>query len=259
MATPREVLEQADGMELVDEDGNKSTIELLPPLAATEMAKLEERIGPLPEDVRELLEFSRGFSGVMESVDLYGQHDYFSAREAFPHGHPIASDGFGNFWVVDVRPGAATWDGIFFACHDPAVFVFQTDSLAEFLAEVIRFGNPPWESAINDVHEDHAMRIWHEKSRGLTVADSLASDDDTLAEFAATLDDTFEIFDLREAGCGDGFAWGRYGPCTVLRRHGMERLFAIQIPPRKPSLLGRLFGRSAKAGGPGPRQAQDLR
>jgi hypothetical protein len=73
-------------------------------------------------------------------------------------------------------------------------------------------------------------------------AAALAADPD-LSAFASGLDAGFAFADLRAPAIGAGFAWGRHGPRTELRRHGFERLFAYAPPPRRPGLRERLFGR----------------
>lgn len=50
--------------------------------------------------------------------------------------------------------------------------------------------------------------------------------------------ESFSLLDL------EGFAWGRFGPRTEIRRAGRERLWALIAPEQKPGLLRRLFGRS---------------
>jgi hypothetical protein len=53
------------------------------------------------------------------------------------------------------------------------------------------------------------------------------------------------MVDLRRPTLGSGFSWGRYGPRTVNRRHGEERLFAYQ---RRTSLIRRIFSRQLGGG-----------
>ena len=143
---PIDVIKQAEGSRLEDEDGHIEELRLLPPLTPDEFGQLEARIPcPLPSEVRDLLEYCRGFDGVLESIDFSGLLPEFGMEEIFPHGVPIAHDGFGNYWVVDLHAHSATWGPIFFACHDAPVIVFQTNSLAHFISEVIKLGYPPLE------------------------------------------------------------------------------------------------------------------
>jgi len=237
-----ETLRPADGITLEDEDGGVSQLELLPPLSGMEMETLQAGLPcPLPAEAKELFSFARGIEGILESVDFTGGlSGGFGMEEIFPHAIPIAHDGFGNYWIVDLTPESTTWGPIFFACHDAPVIVYQTDSLAHFISELIRFGNPPWESEINDVHEEHHARIWAENPGTLTHEQCLDSGDSDLAEFARSLGETYLYIDLRNPKVGDGFSWGRYGPQTVNRRFGTKRIFAYEV---RRSLFQRLFGR----------------
>jgi hypothetical protein len=79
----------------------------------------------------------------------------------------------------------------------------------------------------------------------MTAATAAASDDPVLAAFGAALPVEGRIADLRGARPGQGFAWGRFGPRTEIRRAGRERLWALIPPERKPGLLRRLFGKSS--------------
>jgi hypothetical protein len=237
-----EILRQADGITLEDEDGDVSKLQLLPPLSDTEMEALQSGLPcPLPAVAKALFSFARGFEGILKSVDFAGGlGGGFGMEEIFPHAIPIAHDGFGNYWIVDLTSESTTWGPIFFACHDAPVVVFQTDSLAHFISELIRFGNPPWESEINDVHEEHQARIWAENPDTLTYEQCRDSGDSDLVEFARSLGETFLYIDLRNPKVGDGFSWGRYGPQTINRQFGNKQIFAYEV---RRSLFQRLFGR----------------
>ena len=140
--TPFELVQQAEGRKLVNEDGDVDHLKLLPPLGADDLAALETRIPcPLPAEVRELLAYSRGFeNGPVKSVDFSGLTD-FGMEEIFPCPIPIAHDGFGNYWVVDLTTGSRAWAPILYVCHDPAVIVFQAASLAEFIEELLKLAD----------------------------------------------------------------------------------------------------------------------
>jgi len=238
-----DVLREAAGMRLVDEDGNVETLTLLPGLTEEELKGVEAGLPcALPAEAREVLTFCRGFEGgPLESVDFSGQQlAGFGLEEVFPCGVPIAHDGFGNYWVVDVVSTSKSWGPIFFACHDAPVIVFQTDRMEHFIKEVIRMSNEPWESEIDDVHEKYHDRISRDNPGVMTHEDCLKSRDADLRAFAESLDETFLFVDLRNAKVGDGFSWGRYGPATVNKRFGEERIFAYQIRER---WWRRLFGK----------------
>jgi hypothetical protein len=235
-----DILKEAEGIKLEDEDGEINNLNLLPPLTDTELNRLESQLPcPLPEDIKELLTYCRGFEGILESIDFSGGLTVgFGMEGIFPHAIPIAHDGFGNYWIVDITKESTTWGPIFFARHDAPVIVFQSDKLAHFISEVIRFGNPPWQSEIDEVHEKYHFRIWKENPGTLTHEQCINSGDEDLVIFAQSLGENFLICDLRKPQLGDGFSWGRYGPRTVVRRFGTKRIFAYQI---RTSLWQRLF------------------
>ena len=69
----------------------------------------------------------------------------------FSYGLPIAADGYGYFWVVDLHSDTTTSGPIYFACHDAPVILYQTDSLEQFLSELFRMFEPPHQSLIDEM------------------------------------------------------------------------------------------------------------
>ena len=159
-------------------------------------------------------------------------------EEIFPFPIPVAHDGFGNYWVVDLTSSSRAWAPIFYVCHDPAVIVFQSASLAEFIEELLKLGNPPYTSALDEVHETAAFAVWNELSRMRAAREFHNAEDTALRGFAAGLDGDWLVADLRNAAVGDGFPWGRFGPRTANRRMAEERVFAIQRKPFWKRLIG---------------------
>ena len=165
---------------------------------------------------------------VLEEVTFGGPDPNFGLEDIFPYAIPLAGDGFGNFWIVDLTSESQSWGPIFYACHDAPVIVYQAESLLPFLQEVIRFGKKPWKSEIDDVHELMSSRIWRENPGVLSYDECLAVGDAELMVFAESLDQTWQFIDLRNPKLGDGFSWGRYGPKTSNRRFGEKHIFAYQ-------------------------------
>lgn len=240
--TPTEAIRQAQATRLVNEDGDAVDLELMPPLSAAEADAFAARLPcPLPAEIRALLAFCRGFTGAaVDIVDFTGEHCSYEQREIFPHGLPIAGDGYGNFWVVDLLPSSQSWGPIYFACHDAPVILYQSPSLASFLTELFRASTPPHESLIDDVHEDRLFNVGRTNPGVQSYEQALNSGDSAVRAFAATLDATFEIVDLRNAAVGFGFSWGRYGPRTVVRRAGELPIFAVK---KRSGFWERVLGR----------------
>lgn len=239
--TPSEIIQRAQATTLVDEDGEAIALQLLPPLSAAQIDAFAAKLPcPLPDDIRRLLAFCRGFTGTVDIVDFTGEQCSFEQEEIFPHGLPIAGDGYGNFWVVDLLPSSGTWGPIYFACHDAPVILYQSTSLESFLSDLFKFSQPPHQSVIDDVHEDRLFDVWRKNPGVQSYEDVVKSTDPSLRAFAASLDPIFEFVDLRDAAVGFGFSWGRYGPKTVIRRAGELPIFAVQ---KRPSLWDRLRGK----------------
>jgi len=181
---------------------------------------------------------------MLEQVDFTGRtlSDGIGLDFLVPHGLPIAHDGFGNYWVVDLQPGSPNWGPIYFCCHDAPVMLLQAATIQQFVSEVFRMYIPPHKSLIDDVHEDRFFDVWRKNPGAISQANALASQDPDIQAFAAGLDARFDLIDLRGAQTGMGFSWGRYGPKTEVKRFGSKPIFAYRRP-KKTSMFSRLFGR----------------
>lgn len=238
-----ELVRNATTLPLTTEDGDPSPLELAPALSDAEIDELRATLPcPVPDEIRELLQVCSGFSNSpLEIVDFTGHDCDYGDVDVFPHGHPIAADGFGNFWVVDLLPESTHWGPIYFACHDAPVILYQSATLVDFLTELFQLGRPPHESLIDDVHEDRLFDVWGKNPGVIEHEDARESGDPQIREFAEQLGPTFQIIDLRNAPVGMGFSWGRYGPRTVVKRCGHLPIWAYE---RRPSLWARLFDRT---------------
>lgn len=142
----------------------------LPP-SAHELASLQADLPcPIPHHILELLALTRGFeNGPLESLDFAGVPGGFVMKQVFPNGLPLAHDGFGNYWVADLDRHSTDWAPIYYACHDPPVIAFQSDSLENFVIEALRFANPPHESELDQVHEQVTEDIWRRNPGTMSV------------------------------------------------------------------------------------------
>jgi len=242
--TAVEHIKAAQRAKLVDEEGAPVVLDLMPPLTSDQIDSLQQQVGqPLPEELRTLLAFCSGIGGgSLEGIDFTGTSMSFGAEEIFPSGLPIAADGFGNFWVLDITPQTTRSAPVFFACHDAPVVLYQSADVASFLAEVFRMHTPPHTSLVHDVHEDRLFDVWRKNPGTIDQRTASASPDPALSSFASGLPAHFQIVDLRRVDPGMGFSWGRYGPRTEVRRHGYERIFGYGKPASR-GLFAKLFGR----------------
>lgn len=228
--TPLDLIRDAMNKEFRSEDGETLKLKLLPGLSESEIAAFESGLPcPLPPEIRDLIKFCRGFNDLLESISFTGMEGGFGLESIFPHGLSIAHDGYGNYWVVDLLPDSKNFGPIYFACHDAPVILFQSPSLEHFLTEIFKMFTPPFKSLIYDVHEDRIFDVWRKNSNVLSHDECFASSDPQLSAFAKELDSSYQVVDLRNPCVGFGFSWGRHGPKTVIRRFGMEPIFAYQI------------------------------
>jgi hypothetical protein len=244
--TPLEIILEAQKKPLTTEDGDADPLELAPPLSEDEISALEAGLPcKLPGEIRELLSRCGGFTGgVTDFVDFTGKDCGFGQEEVFPHGLPIAADGFGNFWVIDLLPTSKTWGPIYFACHDAPVILYQSPGLSHFLVELFKMSIPPYKSLVDDVHEDRLFDVWRKNPGVMSYDECIKSTDAELKSFATQLGPSFQIIDMRTPEIGFGFSWGRYGPKTVVRRHGNIPIFAYR---KRVGIMERLFNRKGES------------
>jgi len=238
-----DTLKALAGHRLVDADGEVTHLELLPPATDEEIRSLERKLpAPLPDEMRAALAVTTGFAnGPLESfalLDLEG----FGLDDAFPCPYSIAHDGYGNYWVLDVLPGATDWGPVWFACHDPAVIAYQSPSIEAFVKDLVAMPPDDPRSPINHIHDDVVNRLWRDHSALIPQPVATASADAALREFAQSVAPDAVIADLRHPTVGSGFAWGLHGPRTIIQRFGTERLWSLTRPPSKPGFFSRLFG-----------------
>lgn len=238
--SPLEIIRDAQRRTLVDEDGEPVELQPYPGLSDEQLTTLESRIPcHLPDHIRELLRYCRGFDGsAAEWVDFTGADPGIAIPDVFPHGLTLAGDGYGNFWVADLTRDSKDFAPIYFTCHDAPVVLYQSPTLPHFLTELFKIWTPPHESIVDDVHEDRLFKVWRKNPFALSQACCLESGDSVLEEFARQLDESYHFFDLRRPQLGAGFPWGRYRLPVI--RFGELPVFACK---RRWSWVRRLLGR----------------
>jgi hypothetical protein len=241
-ADPITVLRRVRSDDLVDDRGREIRLDFADPLTRAEIDELgAEFEAPLPGELIAVLAETGAIDGA-EPIDFTGRTMDLEVGEVSPAGLPIATDGAGNFWVLDLTPDDRETAPVFFLCHDPPVFAFQSPTLGDFLDELFRSYAPPHTSLVREVQGKAVHEIWR-TNPGVIGRDAALGADVELVAFAATLEEEFDIVDLRAPEVGMGFAWGRHGPRTELRRHGYARLFAYGRPEKKQGFFSRLRGR----------------
>lgn len=231
-------------MTLVDEDGDSVSPKLLTGLTNDQIDQFEKELPcSIPKDIRELLRFTEGIDGTAVDILNFAGKDCDFGIEIFPTCLPIAHDGYGNFWVIDLNADSTEWGPIYFCSHDAPVILYQAPTLNHFLDELFKMSLAPHKSEVDDVHEDRLFDVWGKNPGVMSKADCLQSTDQNIANFAKSLEDGFEIIDLRNCKIGEGFSWGRYGPRTELMRYQTLPIFAYRKVKKEGGFFSKLFGR----------------
>lgn len=227
MTRVAELLRSLEGREWTNRRGEVERVELGPPLSETEIDGLAAQWGvPVPADARDVLRVTReiGSLPLLDWVNFTGTWGRDVLEALFPYTLPIAADGYGNYWSVDVLPGSDVFGPVFYICHDPSTVVYQCADVAAFIEGLLELTEPPHEGPLHFVHEQAVYKVCNGNEAGWEPEEALASDDETLRAFAESLPPGAAwIADMRTARTGEGFV--TYNP-TELIRHPSERLFA---------------------------------
>jgi hypothetical protein len=144
--------------------------------------------------------------------------------------------------MVDVGTNEPLWGPVFFACHDPPVFVFTAGNLREFIEEWLKLAEGK-DSKLGRSFDRAVMKVWKENPGLVPHETAIQSSDPHLKAFAEKVGDGFQFVDLRQATVGDGFSLNRMeDPDADIIRDGDNLWFAIRKPQPRKSLLRRLFG-----------------
>jgi hypothetical protein len=219
------------GRKLITFDDEELTPVLQQPASQASIVELERKLGfALPPELREILTLAAGLDLVdggrevddpidFACIDRCGHEDLF--------GWVLtpSTDGAGNDWVIELRPDQQVLGPVWFLCHDAPVLVYQSPDLATFLADDLRYLQPPHDGPMQHIVEQAVHDVWTQKL-DVPREQLLDSQDPILRTFANTLPEGWFIRDLRHAKPGDGMPIGRFGPKTPLARAGDEFVFA---------------------------------
>ncbi|WP_396146134.1 SMI1/KNR4 family protein [Flavobacterium sp.] len=236
--TPKQQLESILSNQYESEDGDLYKVELLDGMTDSEIENLKYRLPEknLPNEIEDLLRFSKGFTiyGLEEiRFDSFG---HFGFEEMFPKSIQLAGDGFGNFWILDID-SKGNWNSVYYVCHDPSVVVKHSENLTEFIRHVDEFGQKGSDSNLNIIHEKTVMDIWNEK---VGIMEKNEKDYD-FENGQIELPEIFLVADLTNQPIKTGFPWGKSGPNTKIIRPTDEPIWIVE-KRLKQGFLSRLFG-----------------
>ena len=236
--TPKQQLESILSNQYESEDGDLYKVELLDGMTDSEIENLKNQLpdNNLPNEIEELLRFSKGFEffGLEEvRFDAFG---HFGFEEIFPKSIQLTGDGFGNFWILDID-SKGNWNSVYYVCHDPAVIVKHSENLTEFIRHVDEFGQKGNQSNMDIIHEKTVMDIWNEK---VGIMEKNEKDYD-FEKGQVELPEMFLVADLTDKPIKTGFPWGKSGPNTKIIRPNDEAIWIVEKRVKQ-SFLSKLFG-----------------
>ncbi len=239
--TNSEIIDQLRTSTFIDEDGETYELDFQEGLTAEELTALSKLFPnhTIDKELIELLSLTRGWEGYgLEQVD-FSSIGQFGFLELAPHSVTLGHDGFGNFWILDILDDGSLGH-VYYACHDPAVLVKYADDLNSYLQSLLAFYRSPGANYLNEVHDQVVFDIWSSGGKILekrVFREENKAFDLFLNEFEG---DDWMVADLREAKDKEGFAWGKFGPNNLTRRHPDELIWIIK--KKKKGFFARLFG-----------------
>lgn len=220
------------------ENGEVDYFELMDGMSDDEIENFKNQLPNriLPDEIEELLRFSRGFGFYGFEEVRFDAFGYFGLENIFPNSIQLAGDGFGNFWVLDIDLSGG-WNSVYYVCHDPPVVIKQAENLSQFIKQIDEYEKKGNESTIDIVHEKITMDIWTAKDV-VKVKNQIKYNFEN-SDFNLT--EPYFIADLSNTRVMTGFSWGTYGKNTTIIRPSDKPIWIVK-KKRRQSFLSKLFG-----------------
>lgn len=236
--TIREQLQSIVPNQYQSEEGEVFRIELMKGMTESEISDFKSNLpcNKLPEEIEELLRFSKGF--IFQGLEeiRFDTFQHFGFEELFPYSIQLAGDGFGNFWILDID-SEGNWNCVYYVCHDPAVVVKHSENLFDFIKHVDEFGQKRALSNLDIIHEKTVIEIWNKK---FGIMEKNEQDYD-FENGASELPEIYLVADLSNKPIRTGFAWGKSGSGTQIIRPNDKPIWIIEKKLKK-NFFSRLFG-----------------
>ncbi len=239
--TNLEIIKKLKNSTFTDEDGENYQLEFQDGLTDSEIEQLKEQFPGknIDPEIIEILKETRGWDGYGPEMVYFDSIGEFGFLELSANSLTLGHDGFGNHWILDLSDQGKA-NKVFFACHDPAVFVVHSQNLNEYLRHLLAFYESPSDCHLNEIHDQTVMTIWN-KNILCSSKTEFENKNPELKDFLKKFEgEEWTIADLRTGKNKDGFAWGKFGPNQLTERHPSELIWVIKN--KKKGFLSRLFG-----------------
>lgn len=238
--TPKQVIESALRDSVINDAGELVDVGLLSPASEEQIGALEERLGTsLSGQMRELLEHCSGLDpgGLVEAVSFLGLGEL--DHPVFEGAVDLCGDGAGGYWFVEAKDGV--FGPVLFASAKPRVVAMQSETLTDFLRELLPSVRPTKESGLARVHQSWVSDIWRKEPYLQSPEEATTIGDDVVAAFARELPEGYGVCDLRRFQEGRGFSWGRSDE-PIVRHASGALLFGVPGDTSSKPWWSRLLG-----------------
>lgn len=239
--TNLEIISELKSSTFINEDGEGYQLEFLDRLTDAEIEVLKTKFpaGFIHPEIVQILKETKGWNYWGTENVFFDSIGDFGFWELSPISLTLGHDGFGNCWVLDIdktgQPGK-----VFFACHDPAVFVVHSQTINEFLGHMLEFYKTPENAHMTKIYYEITINILKQTPNVFDIVEYRKNH----LQFEGFLNsfegDDWVVADIRSATNGDGFYWGKYGSNQYTKRHPDELVWVIK--KSKDGFFKRFFG-----------------
>lgn len=226
------------------EDGEDFRLNFDDALTQNQIEELKYRFpnNYIAAELIEILKETRGWDSYFPESIFFDTIGEFGFEEFIDFTISIGQDGLGNFWTLEIKKDGSLGK-VFFMSHDPAVALVHSQSLNEYLKQLLEYYKEPVNSYISNFYENIRFKIWKDNPNLFAIKD-FKDNNPLLTKFLNEYNqDEWMVADLRNAKNEDGFAWGKHGPNSQLIKHPSEYLWLISKPIKKKNFFSRLFGK----------------
>ncbi len=238
--TNLEIIHSLKKLSFSDINGAKYSLNFLPGLTNEELEHLKFQFpsNTIDKELLEVLKETKGWESKFDTV-LFDSIGEFGFWELSPYSVTLGQDGLGNSWILDIDKNGHLGK-VFFACHDPAVFVIHSQNLNEYLSKLLSSYQGTNSSFEDEARFNSAMAIWDNDNLYKSKKDFLFKNQQ-FAKFINQFEgEEWTVADLREGRNDTGFAWGKFGSNQYTKRHEKELIWIFKN--KKKSIFSRIFG-----------------
>ncbi|GHE23252.1 SMI1/KNR4 family protein [Sphingobacterium griseoflavum] len=238
--TNLEIIHTLKTSSFIDENGERYALEFHEKLTDEEIEELRKSFPNrhIDDELAAILRITRGWDSVAFKMVYFDSINEFGFWELSPNSITLGHDGFGNYWVLDID-NEGKLGKVFFACHDPAVFIVHSQNLNEYLQHLLDFHQHPTDNYITNFQINTVSQIWERQNAFLPKAEFIKKNPKHTTFLTTFEGEDWTIADLSSGENGIGFAWGKFRPSQLAQRHPNELIWVLKN--RRRNFFARLF------------------